>query len=74
MPLRTESGRTLLSTREASELSGLTHTHLGDLARRGIVDAQRVGHFWMVYEDALKAYLATPKRAGRKSKRPPALH
>jgi hypothetical protein len=72
MALRTETGRTLLSTGEASEISGLTHTHIGDLARHGIVEAQRVGHIWMVYEDALDAYLAKPKRAGRKSKRPPA--
>jgi hypothetical protein len=69
MPLKTDSGRTLLTTREAGEISGFTHTHMSDLARQGRIEAIRMAHVWMIYEDTLRAYLAQPHNSGRPKKR-----
>lgn len=56
----------VLTSAEASTISGLTRTHINDLFHRSILDAVRVGNAWLVYEDSLRAYIAEPRKPGPK--------
>jgi hypothetical protein len=59
-----------ISTQEASRISGLSLNHLAYLLRQGKLEGRRFGdRTWMVYEDSLKGYLATPHKPGRPVKR-----
>jgi excisionase family DNA binding protein len=59
-------GRTLLSTIEAHERSGLSQDHIGLLVRRGAIEATKVGNYWLIYEDSLQRYLESPRKPGPK--------
>ncbi len=61
-------GRKLLSITEARPLSNLSPTHLGYLAREGIIEAVKVGKMWLLYEDSLTRYLSQPHKSGPKPK------
>ena len=63
-----DTGRKLLSITEARAISDLSPTHLGYLARSGIIDAVKVGKMWLVYEDSLTLYLSQPHKSGPKPK------
>jgi hypothetical protein len=52
----TIEGKEYISSKRASELSGYSQDYIGQLARGGAVDAQRVGGLWFVYMPALEAY------------------
>ncbi len=50
------SGKTYVSSRRASEISGYAQDYIGQLCRGGLIDAQRVGGLWYVFLDSLNAY------------------
>jgi excisionase family DNA binding protein len=69
-PQHNRSDRRLLSTAEASKISGLSKIYIQYLARTGRVEgAKPGGHDWLIYEDSLKAFLAQPRTKGRKGPR-----
>jgi len=68
--LETIQHRREISTQEASRISGLSLNHLAYLLRQGKLEGRRFGdRTWMVYEDSLRAYLATPHKPGRPVKK-----
>ncbi len=62
-------GRPLISTTEAHERSGLSRDHIGLLIRRGIVEAMKVGNYWLIFEESFQRYLDSPRRPGPKTHR-----
>ena len=38
----------MYSTKEAAQKMGLSQDHVGLLARKGIIEAKRLGHDWVV--------------------------
>ncbi len=62
----TANGRTLISTTEACARSGLTAGYISLIARRGHVEAVRVGNYWLLYEDSFERFLARPRKPGPK--------
>src|SRR5579885_3071555 len=56
---RISSNRTLISTSEATRIAGLSREHIQRLLRSSVVEGLKLGHDWLVYEDSLKAYLAS---------------
>lgn len=65
-----EPGRAILTSREASQLAGLQQTHIDYLIRQGKLEGIKVGSLWLVYEDSLRAYLASPRKPGPKPRSP----
>ena len=63
-----DANRTVLTSAEASNVSGLTRTHINYLIHQGRLDAIRVGNNWLVYEDSLRRYVAEPRKPGPKAK------
>jgi hypothetical protein len=59
----------LISLREASELSGLTHPHLALLIRQGKLWGEKIGRNWVTTEEAVKDYLAFERKRGPKPKK-----
>ncbi len=45
-----------ISSRRASELSGYAQDYIGQLARKGIIDAQRIGGLWFISMSSLTEY------------------
>jgi len=66
--LVTPEGRTLLSTTEAHQLSGLSRDHIGLMIRQGQIEAMKVGNYWLIFEDSFQRYLASPRKTGPKPK------
>lgn len=69
MPQHISSDRILLSTAEASTVSGLGAEHIQRLLRTRRLEGIKPGHDWLVYEDSLRAYLAQPRKTGPKGPR-----
>lgn len=70
IPPHNHSDRRLLSTTDASKLSGFSKIYIQYLARTGRVEGAKLGgHDWLIYEDSLKAFLAQPRSKGRKGPR-----
>lgn len=64
------NGRRELTTDEASQISGLSRTHITHLLRQGKIEGRNFGRrLWMVYADSLEHYLATPHKSGPKGPR-----
>jgi excisionase family DNA binding protein len=61
-----EANRPILSVAEASALSGFTRTHINYLISQGQLDAVKVGSIWLVYEDSVRRYMASPHKPGPK--------
>ena len=61
-----ESLARLISFPEAAQISGFTDGYIRKLARSGKIWARKIGRNWVTTEDAIKAYLATERRTGRK--------
>jgi hypothetical protein len=59
----------LLTLSEAAKRSGLSHSHLRLLVRRGEVWGKKVGNFWFTTEKAVREYLARDHRPGPKPKK-----
>ncbi|MDZ4227267.1 MAG: hypothetical protein U1D26_02195, partial [Patescibacteria group bacterium] len=49
-------GVSYISSKRASELSGYVQDYIGQLARRGLIEAQRIGGLWYVSMDSLSSY------------------
>ncbi|MBI5458064.1 helix-turn-helix domain-containing protein [Candidatus Kaiserbacteria bacterium] len=49
-------GKEYISSRRASELSGYAQDYIGQLARKGLVDARRVGGLWYICMPSLQGY------------------
>lgn len=49
-------GKEYISSKRASELSGYAQDYIGQLARKGLVDAQRVGGLWFIFVPSLTEY------------------
>lgn len=52
-------GKEYISSKRAAEISGYTQDYIGQLARKGGIDAQRVAGLWYVSLDSLNAYKTT---------------
>jgi len=57
----------LITLREAAELSGLSHSHLRLLIRKGDIWGQKKGRDWFTTAQAVREYLARDRRPGPKS-------
>ena len=68
MPENAESPTKFISLAEAAKLSGLTHDHLRRMAREGKLEATKIGRDWLTTSEAIKGYLATERKPGRKLK------
>ena len=66
MPQRISGDRVLLSTSEAMQASGLSREHIQRLLRKKQLEGVKLGHDWLVFEDALLAFLAQPRKPGPK--------
>src|SRR3989344_2053381 len=49
-------GKSYVSAKRASEISGYARDYIGQLARGGLIGAQRVGGLWYVSLDSLTTY------------------
>ncbi|MCR4325220.1 MAG: hypothetical protein NUV59_00220 [Patescibacteria group bacterium] len=49
-------GISYISSKRASELSGYAQDYIGQLARRGLIEAQRIGGLWYVSMESLTEY------------------
>lgn len=55
--------KTYISSRRAAETTGYAQDYIGQLARTGQIDAQRVGGLWYISLESLESYKDTPKVA-----------
>src|SRR3989344_9003329 len=55
-------GKAYISSKRASELSGYAQDYIGQLARKGLIDAQRVGGLWFVSQASLTEYKSNADR------------
>ncbi|MFA7309710.1 MAG: hypothetical protein WC050_02290 [Candidatus Paceibacterota bacterium] len=49
-------GKNYVSSKRAADTSGYARDYIGQLARAGLIDAQRVGGLWYVAMESLEAY------------------
>jgi excisionase family DNA binding protein len=61
--------RKLLSTAEASRVSGFGRQYIERLLRQGRLVGIKPGHDWLVYEDSLLGFLAQPRKRGPRGPR-----
>ena len=55
----------LISLKEAAVLSGLSHSHLQFLARKGRLSARRLGTDWFTTPEAVAAYVKDAEKRSR---------
>ena len=60
----------LISLVQAAELSGLSHSHLRLLVRRGDIWGKRMGRDWFTSTRAVQEYIAHERKPGPKPKKP----
>lgn len=69
---RKHDDRPVLTTAQASQLSGLSRDYILRLLSNGRIEGvQPLGREWMVYEDSLQAFLAQPRSKGKAGERGP---
>jgi excisionase family DNA binding protein len=56
-----------MSVAAASQLSGFTPSFLRRLLRQGKLPGVKIGRDWFTSEEAVREYLATPRRPGPKT-------
>jgi len=56
----------LLTTIEASTLSGYTQDHIGLMLRRGLIVGEKKGRDWFVNAQSLYRYIQSNPKPGRK--------
>ncbi|MBI5469692.1 helix-turn-helix domain-containing protein [Candidatus Kaiserbacteria bacterium] len=56
----TIAGKSYISSKRAAELCGYTQDYIGQLARAGFIDAQRIGGLWYVVLNSLEEYKSSP--------------
>jgi excisionase family DNA binding protein len=61
-----ERFREEISTVAAAEKYSLTPSYVARLARTHVIRARKFGRDWIIDEEALRAYLALPRRTGPK--------
>lgn len=49
-------GKKYISSKRAADLSGYAQDYIGQLSRKNLIDARRVGGLWYVFWDSLQAY------------------
>jgi len=49
-------GKSYISSKRASELSGYAQDYIGQLSRKSFIDARRIGGLWYVSMESLEAY------------------
>lgn len=49
-------GKTYISSKRASQMSGYAQDYIGQLARKQLIDARRIGGLWYVFLDSLMGY------------------
>lgn len=54
----------LISFAEAAELYGFSHIYLTELARKGRLQAQKVGTMWITTPENVEAYIRSRKKKG----------
>lgn len=59
----TLSGKRFVSSKRASDETGYTQDYIGQLARGGSIEAQRVGGLWYVALDSLQGYREADSRS-----------
>lgn len=64
-------GEGLISLAQASQISGLSHSHLRLLVRQGKIKATKIGRDWLTTEAAVRDYLATERKPGPKTEASP---
>lgn len=57
--MNSSSQENLISTKEASRLSGYNPDYLSRLCRDGKISGRRIGRTWLVYQDSLRAFVVT---------------
>ena len=55
------SGKTYISSKQAALTSGYAQDYIGQLARGGLIDSQRVGGLWYVHLSSLTGYKANAR-------------
>ncbi len=63
-------GKELISSKRASESSGYAQDYIGQLARGGLIVAQRVGGLWYVSLDSLNGYKDDAEKTKRETQIP----
>ena len=61
-----ERFREEISTVAAAAKYGLTPSYVARLARTHVIRARKFGRDWIIDEEALRVYLAQPRRTGPK--------
>ena len=59
----------LITLSDAADTSGLSHSHLRLLVRKGEIWGKKVGNFWFTTEKTVREYLTRDIRRGRKPKK-----
>ncbi|HUO50614.1 MAG TPA: helix-turn-helix domain-containing protein [Candidatus Paceibacterota bacterium] len=49
-------GKSYLSSKRAAQISGYAQDYIGQLSRKGLIDAQRIGGLWYVSMESLDGY------------------
>lgn len=57
-----------ITTKKAAEELGRSQVHIRHLCERGILEAIRPGHDWLVARRAVEAFKANPPKMGRRPK------
>ena len=63
----------LITLREASDISGMSHSHLRLLMRRGDIWGMKKGRDWFTTAQAVRKYLALDRHPGPKPRNAPEL-
>jgi len=61
-----------ITPREAAELIGVTSHQVRYLARKGVIEALKFGHAWMVKRASVETYAAKERHPGPKPREPSA--
>jgi hypothetical protein len=76
----TIEGKQYISSKRASDLSGYAQDYVGQLARKGFIDAQRIGGLWYVFMESLlkykekaESYVPQPPQASFRNESPDTL-
>ncbi len=57
-----------LTTKQASEKSGISDAHLRRLLEHATIEGTKAGHIWLVHVDSLELYMANRPKSGPKPK------
>jgi excisionase family DNA binding protein len=55
----------LITLKEAAEYSGLSYSHMRHVAKKGRLEAHKMGMQWFTTREAVDRYIASRERRGR---------